>query len=146
VSRRFAFRGTWLVAAAPEPVQRVLLDLEHYPEWWPQVLAVAKIDDDHARVLCRSSLPYTLDLVLTAVHREPHLLETQVAGDLDGWVRWRIGPAAAGTRLDFQQEVAVTGRLLGLAAYVAGAPLRWNHDRMMAGCLAGLQGRTGIAG
>lgn len=146
MSRRFSFHGTWFVDAPPEQVQDVLLDLEHYPDWWPQVVAVAKIDDDHARVLCRSVLPYTLDLVLTAVHREPTRLETTLEGDLDGWVRWRIDAEGAGTRLDFEQEVAVTGRLLALAAYVAGLPLRWNHHRMMTGCLAGLRSRLAATG
>lgn len=141
MSRHFAFRGTWSVDAPPADVQAVLLDLEHYPEWWPQVVAVAKIDDDHARVLCRSTLPYTLDLVLTAVHREPALLETGIDGDLVGWVRWRIAPADEGTRLDLEQEVVVTGRFLGLAARVLRPLLRWNHDRMTAGGLEGLQHR-----
>lgn len=145
MSRRFTFSGTWQVAAPPERVQEVLHDLEHYPEWWPQVRAVAKIDDDRARVLCRSTLPYTLDLVLTAVHREQHLLETSIDGDLAGWVRWRIGPGNPGTRLDFEQEVVVRSRLLGIAARVARAPLRWNHHRMMDGCLAGLRSRLEVS-
>ena len=67
----------WTVAAPADRVQQVLADLEHYPDWWPQIVAVAKIDDDNARVLCRSVLPYTLDLVLTVVRREPRLLETR---------------------------------------------------------------------
>ena len=69
--RSFHFESTWEVAAPLADVHSVLVDLEHYPDWWPQVLAVAKLDDDTARVLCRSVLPYTLDLVLGAVHREP---------------------------------------------------------------------------
>ncbi|QZY29940.1 SRPBCC family protein [Nocardioides coralli] len=145
MSRRFVFGGSWLVAAPPGRVHAVLVDLEHYPDWWPQVRAVAKIDDDHARVLCRASLPYTLDLVLTAVERGPHLLETRLDGDLEGFVRWRIGPDAAGTRLVLEQEVVVTGRLMALAAYVTGRPLRWNHEQMMAGGLAGLRSRLAQA-
>ena len=48
----------------------VLVDLEFYADWWPQVRAVAKIDDDHALVVCRSSLPYDLELELSAVSRD----------------------------------------------------------------------------
>jgi hypothetical protein len=143
VTRPFGFRGRWWVAATPAAVQAVLVDLEHYPEWWPQVRAVAKIDDDRARVLCRSTLPYTLDLELAAVHRQPHLLQTRLRGDLTGWVRWRIRGEGEGTRLELSQRVVVTHRLLGVAAALAPAPLRWNHDRMMAGCLAGLRARLG---
>lgn len=141
--RRFTFAETWRVDAPPSAVHGVLLDLEHYPDWWPQVVAVAKVDDDHARVLCRSTLPYTLDLWLTATHREPTRLETRLDGDLTGWVRWRLAPDTdgRGTRLDFEQQVVTTARFLGLAAYVVQPLLRWNHHRMMAGCLAGLRER-----
>ena len=145
MSRRFTFSGTWQVAAPADRVQEVLHDLEHYPEWWPQVRAVAKIDDDRARVLCRSTLPYTLDLVLTAVHREQHVLETTIDGDLTGWVRWRIGPEHPGTRLEFEQEVVVTSRILTALASVTRVPLRWNHHRMMAGCLVGLRARLEVS-
>jgi hypothetical protein len=107
------------------------------------VLAVAKVTDDDARVLCRSALPYTLDLLLHAERREPTVLETSLSGDLGGVVRWRLFPEPGGTRMEFEQDVRVTGRLLGLAAYAARPLLRWNHDRMMAGCLAGLRPRLG---
>lgn len=48
--------------APPDAVQQVLVDLRRYPECWPQVVALARIDDDHARVLCRSRLPESVDL------------------------------------------------------------------------------------
>lgn len=136
--RAFTFRSSWPVAASVERVHELLVDLEHYPEWWPQVVAVAKIDDDTARLLCRSRLPYTLDLVLHAVHRRPDLLETDVAGDLAGSVRWRLTPVGSGTRIDFEQDVVVTGRWLASASYAASPLMRWNHAQMMAGCVRGL--------
>ena len=141
MSPAYSFRGTWTVPAPVPRVQEVLVDLEHYPAWWPQVLAVAKVTDDDARVLCRSVLPYTLDLLLHAERREPFVLETSLAGDLEGVVRWRLAADAGGTRMDFEQDVRVTSRLLGLASYPARPLLSWNHDRMMAGCIAGLRER-----
>lgn len=139
----FTFHDAWSVAAPPERVHEVLLDLEHYPQWWPQVVAVAKIDDDTARVLCRSTLPYTLDLVLGAVHREPRLLETTIDGDLVGEVRWRLAPEAGGTRVTLDQQVVVARRLLALASYAGRPVLRWNHARMLDGCRRGLDTRLG---
>lgn len=139
--RPFRFRDSWRVEASPPEVHAVLLDLEHYPAWWPQVVAVAKVDDDTARVLCRSTLPYTLDLLLHAVHREPERLETAVSGDLSGSVRWRLVAEGTGTRLDFEQQVRVARRGLAVASYVARPVLRWNHDQMMAGCRSGLAAR-----
>lgn len=140
--RAFHFSSTWEVAAPLVEVHSVLVDLERYPRWWPQVLAVARIDDDTARVLCRSTLPYTLDLVLGAVRREPPLLEATISGDLVGEVRWALTEVDAGTRLDYEQDVDVSGALARIAARPLSPVLRWNHHRMMAGCRAGLVGRT----
>jgi carbon monoxide dehydrogenase subunit G len=140
VDASFAFRDSWQVDAPPPAVHQVLVDLEHYPEWWPQVVAVASLGPDDARVLCRSVLPYTLDLVLHAVDRSPGMLQVGVSGDLEGTVRFGLEPVGAGTRLDFVQEVRVPG-WLGAASYVTRPLLRWNHDRMMRGCARGLQAR-----
>ncbi|MCD4526966.1 SRPBCC family protein [Nocardioides sp. cx-173] len=138
----YEFRAEWTVAAPVEAVREVVVDLEHYPEWWPQILAVAKLGPDDARVICRSVLPYRLDLLLHAVSRSAPVVEVAVAGDLDGTVRWRLDPVADGTRMLFEQSVAVSGAL-ALASYVARPVLRWNHDRMLAGCLEGLRRRLG---
>jgi hypothetical protein len=136
----YDFRGTWTVAAPLEAVRDTVVDLEHYPEWWPQIRAVVKLGQDDARVLCRSVLPYTLDLVLHAVSREGTVLEVEVSGDLDGSVRWRLAPVPGGTRMEFEQAVEVRG-MLALMSYVARPLLRWNHHRMMLGCVAGLRER-----
>jgi hypothetical protein len=138
----YRFTNTWIVPHPLREVADVLVDLEHYPDWWPEVVAVASLGPDDARVLCRSALPYTLDLVLHAEHREPPLLETSITGDLHGLVRWRLTDvgAGAGTRMDFEQDVEVRGAL-ALASYVLRPVLSWNHHRMMRGCLAGLRTR-----
>lgn len=140
MSRRYAFHASWHVAAPPDAVHGTLVDLEHYPDWWPQVRAVASLGPDDAWVVCRSTLPYSLDLLLHAVNRSAELLEVRIAGDLDGWVRFALSAADGGTRLDFTQEVAVRG-LLGAASYIGRPLLRWNHHRMMAGFAAGLRAR-----
>lgn len=145
MTRPFVFRESWTLDAPLVRVHAVLLDLEHYPDWWSQVKAVARLDDEHAWVLCRSRLPYTLDLVLTAVHRDLDLLETTVSGDLVGVVRWRLTDVGGRTRLDFEQEVELGPRWLAAAAVVFGPLLTWNHDQMMAGCLEGLRQRTASA-
>jgi hypothetical protein len=137
MSPSYVFDHSWQVAAPRAAAHDVLVDLEHYPDWWPQVVAVASLGEDDARVLCRSVLPYTLDLVLHAADRSPDLLEVTVAGDLAGWARFRLSEVGDGTRLDFSQQVSVSG-LLGVASYVARPLLRWNHHRMMVGCAEGL--------
>lgn len=138
MSRHFRFDGQWLVDLPVESAYEQLVDLEHYPDWWPEVRAVAKVSPDDARVLIRSRLPYTLDLLLHAVHRRQDLLETTISGDLEGWVHWRLAADGEQTRLSFAQEVEVSGRLLGWASYVARPLLVWNHEKMMRSAVRGL--------
>jgi hypothetical protein len=137
---RYVFRAAWHLPAPPAVVRDVLVDLEHYPAWWPQVVAVASLGPDDAWVVCRSSLPYTLDLRLRAVTRELPVLEVAVSGDLAGTVRFALAPSYGGTRLVLEQEVGVAG-LLGLLTPLVRPLLTWNHDRMMRGCLTGLRRR-----
>jgi hypothetical protein len=143
MSPSYAFRGSWTVPFRLERVHALLVDLERYPEWWPQVRAVASLGEDDAIVVCRSALPYTLDLVLHAERREPTHLETSLTGDLEGVVGWYLADLGPETRMDFEQDVHVTGRWLRFASGAARPLLKWNHHRMMRGCLAGLHGRLG---
>ena len=138
----FTFRHSWVVDAPGDRVAEALVDLEHYPEWWPQVLAVAKVDDDPARVLCRSTLPYTLDLVLPSRERGPERLRVRIDGDLAGWSRFDLSASGAGTLVDYRQQVSLTNPWLARLARLSEPVMRWNHARMMAGCRAGLARRT----
>ena len=135
-SYRFGSRFT--VAAPAVAVHEVLLDLERYPEWWPQVRAVASLGPDDALVVCRSALPHDLELHLTARSRSETLLEVGIDGALRGYARWRLSPSDAGTTLAFSQEVSVASRTLAVASYLARPVLRWNHGVMMRGCEQGL--------
>lgn len=139
---RFRFTDHWMVPAAPDVVRDIIVDLEYYPTWWPQVRAVASLGSDDARLLIRSTLPYTLDLVLHAVSRELPELRVEIDGDLRGWACWRLSPVADGTAMGFSQEVELM-RLPRLAVAAARPLLRWNHARMMTGCRAGLARRLG---
>lgn len=137
--RRFRFEETWTVERSRADLHQQLIDLEHYPDWWPEVRAVASLGDDDALVVVRSRLPYDLELHLHAEHRLDDRLETSIDGDLVGWVRWRleqVGPRR--TRLFFEQEVEVAGRLLGLAARAFRPLLVWNHEAMMRSAVRGI--------
>ena len=138
----YVFTHTTEVAAEPARVHALLLDLEHYVDWWPQVRAVASLGPDDALVVCRSVLPYDLELTVHAVSRAPDLLEVQIDGPIRGFARWRLVPTRVGTqngtRLEFEQRVHAVQRMFVLASYVAKPVLAWNHHRMMRGAERGL--------
>lgn len=115
----------------------MLLDLEHYPDWWPQVRAVASLGPDTALVVCRSVLPYDLELVLDAVSREPHRLEVRITGPIEGIASWTLQTDPIGTAMTYHQEVIATGSL-AWASYLFKPVLRWNHAVMMRGFDAGI--------
>jgi hypothetical protein len=138
--RRYRFSASFTVKAPRDRVHGVLVDLEYYCDWWMQVRGVAKIDDDTALVVCRSVLPYDLELVLRAVSRAVDLLEVQIDGPIRGFARYRLVEVVPGeTSLRFEQEVRAESRLMVLASYVARPLLVWNHHRMMRGAEQGLR-------
>lgn len=142
----YVFVDSWETAAPPERVHEVLLDLERYVEWWPQVRAVASLGPDDALVVCRSLLPYDLELALHAEQRDPASLRVGIDGPIRGFAHWRLTPTRRGTRLDFEQRVRAVARPFRWASYVARPVLRANHAWMMRGAEAGLSRRLATAG
>lgn len=138
----FEFAERWVLPYDDADVGDVLADLAGYPSWWPQVLAVAALGPDDAQVLCRSTLPYTLDLGLHAVSRELPRLESAVSGDLVGYVAWQVSTDSSGaTVVEFEQRVFVGKPWLARVVPVLGPMMEWNHRRMMTGCRHGLERR-----
>ena len=144
--RVYRFSSVFTLGAARNRVHDVLVDLEFYSGWWPQVRAVGKIDDDHALVVCRSVLPYDLELVLTALSRDADCLEVGIDGPIRGWAKFHLDEQSPGvTTLRFEQEVRAEAASFVLASYVVRPLLVWNHRRMMRGAEQGLRERFGSA-
>ena len=141
----YVFTDSWVTPASPGQVHDVLLDLEHYVDWWPQVRAVASMGPDDALVVCRSLLPYDLELTLHAEEREPGSLRVGIDGPIQGFAHWRLTPTGPGTRLDFEQRVRAVARSFRWASYVAKPVLRANHTWMMRGAERGLATRLGAS-
>ena len=122
----------------------VLEDVADYPRWWPQVRAVARLDDETALVACRSLLPYTLHVELRprVRDRDGGVLEAALDGDLVGRSRWSLTSAAGGTRMVYDQEVHAPSALMRGLTRLARPALEANHGWMMRGALRGLAGRT----
>jgi hypothetical protein len=139
----YVFEDSWEAPAPPAQVHDVLLDLEHYVDWWPQVRAVASLGPDDALVVCRSLLPYDLELALHAESRDPESLRVGIDGPIRGFAHWRLTPTDGGTRLDFEQQVHAVAPAFRWASYVARPVLTANHAWMMRGAERGLAARLG---
>ena len=142
----FRFTHEWSLAAGPDRVYAVLADVERYAAWWPQVRGVTRVDDQSGRAAVRSTLPYTLHLLLTrdVADEENRRLRVTLDGDLKGWSQWLLEPAGRGRTLaHYTQEVDVTPRLLRWGSRVARPLLVANHTRMM---VAGRRGLTAYLG
>jgi hypothetical protein len=137
----YVFTHSWEAPARRDEVHGVLLDLEHYVDWWPQVRAVASLGPDDALVVCRSVLPYDLELALHAEDRDEESLKVRIDGPIRGFAHWRLTPTPNGTRLDFEQRVHAVAPAFRWASYVAKPVLRANHAWMMRGAERGLSMR-----
>lgn len=138
-ARHYRFEHTAYVEARPDEVAGILLDLEHYPRWWPQIRAVASLGPDDALVVCRATLPYDLELKVHAVSRTTTRPEVEIDGPFRGFARWELTPTGAGTAMAFTQQVEVVSIPLVVASHLARRLLVWNHEAMMRGCIAGLR-------
>ncbi|MFJ8044321.1 SRPBCC family protein [Kitasatospora sp. NPDC096147] len=134
--------SSWpLPAAAPARVYAALRDVGHYPDWWPQVRSVRRLDDRSGELLIRSVLPYSL--LLTAREQlqdeAAGILAAELGGDLVGWSRWTVRPKGTGTRAVFEERVRPAKPLMRRLAPVARPLFLANHAAMMRSGLRGLR-------
>ncbi|MEW2612527.1 SRPBCC family protein [Streptomyces sp. NPDC047880] len=129
----YRFRSLWTLPAPPATVYGVLERPEGYPHWWRQVREVTRLDDTTGVIRVRSVLPYDMTFTAREVRHDPEagVLETSLAGDIEGWARWTVTPCGPGSLARYDQVVRVHKPLLRRLA-VPGRPLfRANHALMM---------------
>jgi hypothetical protein len=130
----YRFRHLWAVRAAATRVFDALVDLARYPDWWPDIRDVRRIDDDTAEVTCRSTLPYVLTFRMHRKEENPDkgLMRVDMTGDLEGYVQGVVVQhRTAGALLVISQRVVVTKPLLRAFAPVARPLFLLNHALMM---------------
>ncbi|MGH3492898.1 MAG: SRPBCC family protein [Sciscionella sp.] len=142
----YRFCSEWLLPARPTAVYRTVVDLASYPDWWPDVRAVSKVDEDTAELRCRAVLPYSLQLRMHRREQDEHSgrLRVELSGDLIGLLAGDISAVPQGTRLVIIQEVIVAKRILRLLDPVARPVFRANHAMMMRHGHEGLRRRLRV--
>ena len=137
----YRFRDIWVLPAPSPAVFQAVVDLASYPQWWPDVRSVVKLDEDTAEIVCRATLPYRLVVRMRRAEEDARAgrMAVHLDGDLRGSLAARVSAHAAGTLLDIHQDVVATKRLLRMAAPVARPLFRVNHALMMR------RGRRGLS-
>ncbi|MFI2241899.1 SRPBCC family protein [Streptomyces chrestomyceticus] len=148
VLHRYRFHSEWRLSAPPPAVYAVLEDAEAYPQWWPQVRRVTRVDDRSGTAHFRSLLPYVLTVTATETCHDPDtgVLEIAMRGDLEGFARWTVGASGGGTCAVFEQEVEVRKPSLRRLALPGRPFFVANHTLMMRAGHRGLASRLRGAG
>lgn len=141
----YHFGTEWRLPAGCEQTYAALADLGRYPQWWPQVRRVERVDEDRALVEVRSFLPYTLSVRVHRVRADPQagVLEVALGGDMSGWSRWMLRPTDGGCAAGYEQHVVVHKPLLRRLGPGLRPVFRRNHEAMMRAGERGLRAALG---
>ena len=133
MSPPYRFRTVWRLDHPALTVFDALADVEHYPQWWPQVRRGRRIDATSGELTCRSLLPYDLTFVLhrAVEDRNALILRARMAGDLSGTSQWTVRAVNGGCEAVFDEDVTVGRGALRVAGRLARPALVLNHDLMM---------------
>jgi hypothetical protein len=140
----------WRFKAPLQKAWSVVLDLQHYPEWWKNFRRVQITRGDGRAVgsviACevRGALPYSLHYALEVleVEEDRHML-LRSTGDLVGTGRWEFSEPEPGiVKAVYFWDVATTNPILNLVAPLAKRALARNHDQVMANGYAALRPRV----
>ena len=134
----YSFLTTWIVGAPRADVWQAIYELERWPEWWPGVRSVEKLEDGDRdgigaryRHEWRSVIPYPVrfETRITRIEK-PHVIEADAHGELAGTGRWRFFDGRE-TTVTYEWNVRTTRTWMNLVAPVAGPIFHWNHNVVM---------------
>jgi uncharacterized protein YndB with AHSA1/START domain len=144
-SSEYEFVDEWDVAAPPEAVYDALADARTYPQWWRPVYLDVQAEGapavgavSHHRL--KGRLPYVLKVRSRITrHEAPHVVSTDVDGDLRGQGTWTLTPTEHGTHVRFDWRVFADRPLLRLLTPIARPAFRANHSWAIARAMDGLE-------
>jgi carbon monoxide dehydrogenase subunit G len=149
----YRFVTRWRLRAPIDEVYAVIDDVEAWPEWWPNVESVERLQDGDAagigtvvRTTFVGRLPYRLRFDLRVTRRErPVALSGIASGELEGTGDWTLWEDAGWTVVRYVWAIRTTRAWMNLLAPLpfVDAIFRLNHHAVMRGGLAGIRRRLG---
>jgi uncharacterized protein YndB with AHSA1/START domain/quercetin dioxygenase-like cupin family protein len=144
-SSEYLFVDEWDVAAPPEAVFDALADPRTYPQWWRPTYLDVQADgppavDSVSHHHFKGPLPYHLNVRSRITRYEPpHVVATDVDGDLRGQGTWTLTPTPQGTHVRFDWRVFADKPLLRVLTPIARPAFRANHGWAIARAKEGLE-------
>ena len=134
----YSFLTTWILDAPRDDVWNAIYEIERWPEWWPGVRRVQKLEDGDTNGIgsryrheWRSVIPYPVRFETRITRIElPHLIEADAEGELAGAGRWRFFGGRE-TAVTYEWNVRTTRSWMNLVAPIARPVFRWNHNVVM---------------
>jgi len=148
----YEFVTSWHFNAPQEQVWDLIFHSENWPQWWPGVEKVEKLQDGDSnhvgavhRYTWKSKLPYRLVFEMKTTRVEPiSLLEGEAIGELQGFGRWQLSSESEITTVRYDWKVKTTKSWMNYLAPIARPLFKWNHDVVMGWGREGLAKRLGI--
>ena len=153
----FRFVTVWRLEAPIEQVYAVIDAIEAWPEWWPHVRAVERLEVGDVdgvgarfRMTFVGRLPYQLRFDMRVARREPLTsLVGHATGELEGVGEWSLHQEGTTTVARYVWAIRTTRAWMNLLAPLplVDAIFRLNHHSVMRGGLRGIGARLGgVAG
>jgi Polyketide cyclase / dehydrase and lipid transport len=143
----YVFVTLWRVPGTVDRAYQVLVDIENYPRWWPEVYLrvepltpLRKTVGDKVRLLTRGKLPYKIRWQSEIVQANPpHGFIVRATGDFDGCGIWSLKQQGGEVVLTFDWRLRAQKRLIRNLSFILKPLFRWNHRWAMARGEAGLR-------
>lgn len=143
----YHFLTLWLLEAPIESVWNAIVDYQALPDWWKAVARVSLTEngepdgtDGAWTMTWKTPLGYSITFRSTTTRvEEPHLLELEAVGEVDGTGRWELQRTDEGTLVHYYWDVRTTKAWMNVLAIFIRPLMEWNHNVTME------QGGKGLA-
>ena len=136
----YVFITHWRVRGNTERVYDLLVDIDEYPRWWPEVyLRVEPLSQTRtglgakSKLLTKGKLPYQLRWQAEIVEaRRPINFTIRATGDFDGRGIWSLEQSGSEVAITFDWRLRAEKPLLRRLSFIFKPLFRWNHRWAMA--------------
>ena len=153
----YRFVTVWRLEAPIDHVFGTIDDAKAWPEWWPMVKAVERLQDGAAdgvgavhRMTFVGKLPYRLRFDMRVTRREPPTsIVGEATGELAGIGDWSLHEEGLTTVVRYVWAIQTTRAWMNLLAPLpfVDSIFRFNHHAVMRNGLQGVRRRLGgVAG